>query len=430
MRCNHAAVAVWVLVFLCHVGASRAEEPAPEIRTTIVLVNSPMEAALSEAAKAAMQVEYNRAAQELSWDKIEARDVVGVLSLGAADCDMMRAEFAAGLGLSSNQALFVQSANPAYYQRLEQEDVENYAFRTVFFPPGRLTIALIGTGEATPESVIVRALELLDQGDARVLPLPGPVVPQLVAPLSEEPKKEGEHEVEALPYICGSDDRLLTNDRRIGRMLPAVATGFLVERRVGLTAGHAVATQGNTLEFQVPPSQPNGALTPALPNDVYPVIETASENVMAGDDWAVMRFGRNSNTQRYPGDVQGPGFRLESVARPTRVTVTGYGVDDEPAKNQVQQTDTGVGQAHDAVYQAATNTRGSWWKYWVDTSAGTSGGPVYYEITPGKQVVVAIHTGGDGCIGQYANTGTAVDNADLRRAITRFVGRVPRVYIH
>jgi hypothetical protein len=90
-----------------------------------------------------------------------------------------------------------------------------------------------------------------------------------------------------------------------------------------------------------------------------------------------------------------------SVAR-----VTGYGVDATiPQNNQVQQTAVGVyGPKYGTIIQ-----------YAVDTTGGDSGAPV---IDDHDGTAIGIHTNG-GCLpGAHGmNSGTAIENANLRNAL-------------
>lgn len=144
--------------------------------------------------------------------------------------------------------------------------------------------------------------------------------------------------------ICGTDDRVPSNDVRQGRM--GGCTAWLVNKEVFLRAGHCgVPNAGTRLHFTreatVPP-----------PEDQY-ALDLLAYRFKNGDgeDWAVGRLLPNSITAKLPGDAQsakcgtaGCGwYTIGTVPTSTtgnRITITGYGSvsDDDPRD---QETHTG-----------------------------------------------------------------------------------------
>jgi len=132
--------------------------------------------------------------------------------------------------------------------------------------------------------------------------------------------------------ICHDfDDRVAFNDPRVGRI--SGWTGWLVSNGAVLTAGHCLGIGvGTLMEFNVPPSLPNGLQVAAAPNDQYPVsaVPIMSENSGAGEDWMV--FGLNPNGVGHAHLDRGFFFMTKaSPAIDTVLRVTGYGLDNTPA---------------------------------------------------------------------------------------------------
>jgi hypothetical protein len=117
-----------------------------------------------------------------------------------------------------------------------------------------------------------------------------------------------------------------------------------------VTAGHCVDGQPDgvvdqgfldtVVEFNVPPSLPNGASQPALPEDQFPVtgIYVAWQFIGIGADWAVFHAGPNANGVT-PQQAQGGFFRVSGAAESTigqTMRVTGYGWDWTPGGHRRQ----------------------------------------------------------------------------------------------
>ena len=78
--------------------------------------------------------------------------------------------------------------------------------------------------------------------------------------------------------ILGDDERVASKDPRTGRLMPVGCTGWLASSGVGLTAGHcfedsrdSVASDVETIEFNVPLSEPDGTPVHPSPLHQYPV---------------------------------------------------------------------------------------------------------------------------------------------------------------
>lgn len=220
---------------------------------------------------------------------------------------------------------------------------------------------------------------------------------------------------------CGaSDDRVASNDPRLGRLMPVACTGWLIDDCMHclLTAGHCTGglplINLTAIEFNVPPSLPNGAIQHPSPDDQY-AIDPASfqwADGGVGDDFCYFGCFTNSNTGISPFEAQAAAFVLASsppAFDPAyEMRVTGYGTDSTPPDaSQTLQTSTGL-------YYAFNGTK---IRYDVDTEGGNSGSPVVWE--DGGGVAIGIHTHG-GCttgVPSGANWGTGTNNVALQAAL-------------
>ncbi len=215
---------------------------------------------------------------------------------------------------------------------------------------------------------------------------------------------------------CGpTDDRTLSSDPRIARLLPALCTGWLLDdcNHCLLTAGHCFDTPGeiDTVQFNVPLSTSNGTLVHPPPEDQYPVDPASRQfaNTGLGNDWAYFGAFPNPITGKTAGEAQGVWFTLAPGAPAfdpnLTIRITGYGVDGSPAQhNGVQQTHVGP----------LLSTGPDVLSYGADTFSGNSGSPVVVEQTG---MAVGIHTHGGCTVGGGANSGLDVAQAGLQAAL-------------
>jgi hypothetical protein len=212
---------------------------------------------------------------------------------------------------------------------------------------------------------------------------------------------------------CGLvDDRQLSADARVGRMLPLGCTAWILNdcAHCLLSAGHCTGPV-DVIEFNVPFSTILGTLVHPGPEDQY-AVDLASQQsnggLGVGNDWAYFGVFPNPVTGLSPGEKQAAWFSLEAppAAAGQTLRVTGYGSDDSPdlTFNQVQQTATGpftAGWATTLQYQ-------------VDTTAGGSGSPIVLESSG---AAIGIHTHGGCTLLGGANQGTASTHPDLQAAL-------------
>ena len=230
--------------------------------------------------------------------------------------------------------------------------------------------------------------------------------------------------------LCATDNRVASNDLRAGRIMPIGCTAWIISNGAYLTAGHCTGADMQILEFNVPPSLPNGNTVASLPQDQYSI--DASSVVFfndgfgqIGNDWAVFNIFPNTNTGLLAVHAQGAFYRMSRDDNPTNIRVTGYGIDNTPvgttgnrnAQNQTQQTDTGAFINEDV--QGASDVV---LEYTVDTTGGNSGSPV---INTANGVTLGIHTNAGcnpGATPPQGNTGTGFENNALENAIQTFPG--------
>lgn len=212
--------------------------------------------------------------------------------------------------------------------------------------------------------------------------------------------------------ICGSDDRELSSEPRIGRVLqpgdPAGCTVTLISKGCAITAGHCVSTFG-IVEFNTPVSA-NGHIQNSKPEDIYRVDTTKVESIDGGvgNDFAVIHLKPNEITGLMPGDAQG----FYPVAKEAPVVgdivrITGYGADySDDDRNFAQQAHTGPISA----------ISGSTLNHQVDTMGGNSGSSIILEST-GE--IIGIHTHG-GCSSWGGDNGSTLiaAHSKLQAAIT------------
>jgi hypothetical protein len=175
------------------------------------------------------------------------------------------------------------------------------------------------------------------------------------------------------------------------------------------------------IEFNVPLSQPNGAIVASQVRDQYRVIANSivTKNTVIGDDWAVFRVLPNTQTGLLPQVAQGATFQLSNNKNPANVRVTGFGVDGPPpnfgtpgprdATNRTQQTHVGALSVN--INDASSGTL----RYDADAQPANSGSPV---IVDGSNVAIGIHEAGGCSPTGGTNVGTSFRNSALWSATT------------
>jgi len=218
---------------------------------------------------------------------------------------------------------------------------------------------------------------------------------------------------------CGlTDDRVPSSDPRIGRSMPVGCTAWMIDDcgHNFLTAGHCAGPTLQMVEFNVPLSNPNGAVNHPAPEDQYAVDITSKQWITGGmgNDWGYFGVFPNPTTGLRPYQKQQATFVLAANAPAPEgsivIRITGYGVDSTPGeRNQTQQTSTGS-------YASFSGTTVG---YRTDTEGGSSGSPVVWEQ---ENEAIGIHTHGGCDATGGANFGTAIGHPGLQAALANPLG--------
>ncbi|MFC2094348.1 trypsin-like serine peptidase, partial [Bacteroidota bacterium] len=214
---------------------------------------------------------------------------------------------------------------------------------------------------------------------------------------------------------CGpTDDRISSNQLATSRLMSIGCTAWIIPNGHFVSAGHCLGgSSSNTVQFQVPPSLPNGTPQHPGPEDQYAV--NASTKVFVdggiGNDWGTFEVFPNSVTGLMPKEAQGAFWPLVQDLGPDSIRITGYGVDDG-ADNQTQQTHVGPN----------AGSSGTTMRYVTDTEGGNSGSPVIDALTGNA---VGVHTHG-GCNSSGGNNnGTSTFNSAFWIAVELGAGGCP-----
>lgn len=215
------------------------------------------------------------------------------------------------------------------------------------------------------------------------------------------------------------DQRVRTDRPEVGRLRATPdskrgCTGFLVSDRCVLSAGHCLE-QFHYMDFDLADSSASGVPAQALSYNHYEVDQIiAYRREGWGKDWAVITIKPNAETGLYPGEVQGHLPYTTQLPRwRAPIEVIGYGQSfHEPTRNYTQQGDQGrVRRVH--TRDGLFNEKGRI-KYQIDTTDGTSGGPIILLDT-GE--VIGVHANG-GCNRLFSNAGVSIAvNTDFAQAI-------------
>jgi len=276
--------------------------------------------------------------------------------------------------LAPGAKLRIASLIDGAVQELDGVDAQRWAQTSAYFNGDGVQLELVAQPGAGPSRVVLHSLW---------------APPQSVTALS----------------ICGAqDDRTLSSDARIARLLPVGCTGWIFNDAAHCmsSAGHCATTELQVAQFQVPLSDPSGALQHPPPEHQY-AIDPASvlrRSAGLGLDWAYFGCFPNSNTSLTAHQAQKAAFTLAggTSAAQSAVRVTGFGVDfDTLSASRAQQT-------HLATLDSQS---GSILRHTADTTGGSSGSPIVDEASG---AVIGVHTHG-GCNpppNVNANNGTSL----------------------
>ncbi len=183
-----------------------------------------------------------------------------------------------------------------------------------------------------------------------------------------------------IEYYGGYDDRVPSNNPKIAKLFMERTsnncTAFLISNRCLLTAGHCAKSTLSYIQFDTDNSLPQNRFEVDQNSVVW-------ENSKI-DDYAVFKTFPNSITGKYPGeqrDYLDLNFKLPLPNTP--ISIIGYGKDDQPERNHIQQIDF---TALDYIVEDEGVL-----VYKTDSNGGTSGGPI---INTDTNEVIGIHTNG------------------------------------
>jgi hypothetical protein len=204
---------------------------------------------------------------------------------------------------------------------------------------------------------------------------------------------------------CGNqDDRVASNDPAIGRIVPDGRTAWIASNGAYVTSGYGLKRGGQLaglqiLEFNVPPSDPDGTINHPPPEHQYPIdtdMVIFEDGINLIHSFAVFNCLPNSKTGLLPVHVQRAFYRVTRgrASIRTSIRVTGFGIDGPPpnfgfpgnSDNRTQQTATGEAFPEDRA--------GNWRRHSVTVpssflSVGNLGSPMI--IDDGSALVVGIH---------------------------------------
>lgn len=288
-------------------------------------------------------------------------------------------DHAAGTG----SYLRITSAADGAWQRLDAVSIEQWYNTSAYFNGDMLTIEIIAFPGTGPNRVSVSSMWI---GEGEFSPA----------------------------SICGpTDDRILSNDPRSGRLMSIGCSAWIYNNGAGCfgTAGHCISasTTNAVVQFNVPLSNSNGSVNHPPPQHQYSVQQASIQSTGSGgvgNDAAVFGCFPNSNTGLTPLQAQGAMYTFVSPAPQAtgEIRITGYGTTSgtqgTPREwSQVQKTHVG-----NFVQHTGTTLR-----YTADTTGGNSGSPVIHENTGN---VIGVHTHG-GCTSTGgSNAGTAAQHTN------------------
>jgi V8-like Glu-specific endopeptidase len=320
----------------------------------------------------------------------DSTEAIAAFHVYAPGAEWLRLNFselvlAGAPNLGNGSTLKITSLKDGYYQILDQTSAKQWQNTSAYFNGDMVLVELIAAPGTGANHVSV------DKAIAGMPP-------------SED-------------TICGTDDRVLSNDPFAGRVMPIGCTGWIFNDSEGClgTAGHCMSG-ASVVQFNVPMSNANGSVNNPPPQDQYSVDPSSRQSVNGGigNDWGYFGVFPNSNTGLTPRQAQGGNYVLSTppAFNPNQdIRITGYGVDSTPNQtyNQVQQTNAGP-------WVTSTSTT---LQYQTDTTGGNSGSPVIHEASGN---VIGVHTHGGCSTSSGQNSGTSRNNTGWNTALNNPTG--------
>lgn len=240
--------------------------------------------------------------------------------------------------------------------------------------------------------------------------------------------------------ICGVDNRVLSKNPLVGRIIPVGCTAFIVEGDIYVSAGHCFRENRDLqeIEFNVPASSQTGMPRSASEEDTYKVDPTSilcnncgDKQLEYGQDWSVFLVKKNVRTMKTPIEAQKGSYKiLEGNIlqgnKVGRVRIYGFGYSDKPLTSMYANQ-----MADGTLLELSSNPAGNdaKIKHLVTTERGNSGSPVVALINGNADTdfAVGIHNGGK-CNPdtENFNKGTSFSNVELLEAIKVTRARRPQ----
>ncbi|MFH1749153.1 MAG: GEVED domain-containing protein, partial [Planctomycetota bacterium] len=208
--------------------------------------------------------------------------------------------------------------------------------------------------------------------------------------------------------ICGSDNRVLSNENWSGRLMPVGCTGSIIDTEsCVVSAGHCAAgNYDDVIQFNVPASSSNCYPYNPPAADQFPITSHLYLSNGVGADWSVMTTGTNNYGEK-PYDRYGEFRPIATTlgSSGNAVAVWGFGVDNgDPTRSQDQQTSGGVIGTRYSTY----------YTYTVDVTYGNSGSAL---IRNDEIIGIVTH-----CSFNCANIATRVDLSAFETAREQLCG--------
>jgi len=237
------------------------------------------------------------------------------------------------VNLGKNSYIVIEAVEDSSKQILNSSEIEQWNYTSAYFNGDSLMISLFaGPGDQNTFFII----------DELFI---GKTVSQTLSKGSSTPN--------GILDVCGSDDRVLSNDKAVGRIITepsgTYGTGFILFNGRIATAGHVLEpaiseSELSIIEFNVPTSGPDGSIKHADAIDQYTfkrsyIIDKHTNG--EGDDWAI--FYTNTNNGLGAKERQNCFFYVEQNNSFQTIQVTGYG-QANGNYNHAQKTSSGQNQ--------------------------------------------------------------------------------------
>lgn len=192
-------------------------------------------------------------------------------------------------------------------------------------------------------------------------------------------------------------------------------TGWISSNGTLIGPGHGVDATYYTqyIEFNVPSSDPDGALNHPSPDDQYAIDYSSiqRQNNGSGLDWAVFKVFRNSNTGLLPHEKQKSFLRVIKDGIPTYGTKVGFGLDVYPVG-----TAGGGNSSHNTQQQTSISN------VVLSSISRLSFSGVVDGKDSGSPMIHNTHSAAFGIVTHCGAYGTAFTNINLENSLNNIYG--------